>query len=279
MRLVTQSLFPPFRISCSPIEGVPRTQTRLMAGYLMYHEDLSIASVLYCELHPQSNDTGRLVFYENELCQTHVMDIIITETSMCCEKVGINCSCFCVEDHQFGTRTLAERKLWLRAISNVKVKLQNRAPPPSSQELGHYRRAIKEHVVEFRLSLETSAPMDPLLQRAQTVLGGRCDFVPPSSARDAEIAGVLDAEKGFCELGQDVIATSESTDTNSDGIPDHRKQITPIDAAPATRIGRTSLDRPDVEDREGEVSLAPTKASVMSGGFTTDSSIPFGSSP
>mmetsp|Transcript_49256 Transcript_49256/g.86707 ORF Transcript_49256/g.86707 Transcript_49256/m.86707 type:complete len:424 (+) Transcript_49256:88-1359(+) len=165
MRLVTQSLFPPFSISCDPLESVATTQRRLMAGYLIHHDDLSVASVLYCELHPQSDDQAKLVLYENELCQTPVMDIYITERSICCEKVGINCSCFCVEDHQFSTRTLSERKLWLRAISNVKVKLQNRAPSPSVEDLKHYRLAIKEHISTIKATLEGQAPMDALLQR------------------------------------------------------------------------------------------------------------------
>lgn len=165
MRLVTQSLFPPFSISCDPIEAVALTQRRLMAGYLIHHDDLSVASVLYCELHPQTEDQAKLVLYENELCQAPVMDIYISERSICCEKVGINCSCFCIEDHQFSTRTLSERKLWLRAISNVKVKLQNRAPSPTTDDLKHYRMAIKEHISTIRATLEGHAPMDALLQR------------------------------------------------------------------------------------------------------------------
>merc|ERR1711870_168838 len=73
--------------------------------------------------------------------------------------------CFCIEDHQFSTRTISERKLWLRAISNVKVKLQNRAPSPSLDELRHYRSAIKGHIASVKNTLEGHAPMDALLQR------------------------------------------------------------------------------------------------------------------
>eukprot|EP00747_Dinoflagellata_sp_TGD_P165693 gnl/TRDRNA2_/TRDRNA2_187344_c0_seq1.p1 gnl/TRDRNA2_/TRDRNA2_187344_c0~~gnl/TRDRNA2_/TRDRNA2_187344_c0_seq1.p1 ORF type:complete len:412 (-),score=77.98 gnl/TRDRNA2_/TRDRNA2_187344_c0_seq1:150-1385(-) len=165
IRVVTQSLFPPFFISCDPLEAVASTERRLMAGYLIHHDDLSDISVLYCELHPQADDQARLVLFENELCQTPVMYIFLTERSICCEKVGINCSCFCIEDHQFSSRTLAERKLWLRAISNVKVKLQNKAPSPSKEDLMHYRQAIKEHINTMQSTLESQAPMDALLQR------------------------------------------------------------------------------------------------------------------
>lgn len=37
-------------------------------------------------------------------------------------------------------------RLWLRAISNMKVKLQNAAPAPSREDLAHYREAIEEQV-------------------------------------------------------------------------------------------------------------------------------------
>jgi len=162
MRVVTQSVFPPFNISVEPLVLVPSTERRLMAGYLLHHNDGFVVSVLYCELHPHCEDKAKLAIYENEACQIPVMDIYITERSICCEKVGINCSCFSIEEHQFSTRTLAERKLWLRAISNLKVKLQNRAPIPSTEDLCNFRSAIQEHLATIKPS---RAPSDPLLQR------------------------------------------------------------------------------------------------------------------
>merc|ERR1719188_2082944 len=94
------------------------------------------------------------------------MDVYITERSICCEKIGINCSCFSIEDHQFSTRSPAERTLWLRAISNLKVKLQNRAPTPTMEELRSYRLAIKEHIVTIKGTLEGQVcRTDALLQR------------------------------------------------------------------------------------------------------------------
>jgi len=166
MRLVTQSLFPPFSISCDPLVSVASTERRLMAGYLIHHDTPSVVSVMYCELHPHCQDRAKLTLYENELCNAALMDIWITERSVCNEKVGINCSCFCVEDHQFGTRTLSERKLWLRAISNVKVKLQNRAPEPTPDEINSYRLAIKEHINTIKTTLQSKAPTDALLRRS-----------------------------------------------------------------------------------------------------------------
>lgn len=205
MRLVTQSLFPPFSISCDPIDSVVKTQQRLMAGYLIHHDELLVASVLYCELHPQADDQATLVLYENELCQSPVMDIYISERSICCEKVGINCSCFCIEDHQFSTRTLSERKLWLRAISNVKVKLQNRAPTPSGEDLQHYRMAIKEHIATIKATLEGHAPMDALLQR--------------NPRRSYHASCIMDAGLSAFPSAEKCTALSMETDRNATDQP------------------------------------------------------------
>ena len=165
MRLVTQTLFPPFEISCRPLDTVPSTRSRLMAGYLVHFDDCFTASVLYCELHVQTQqDHTRIVMYENESCQQKLAEIYVTDRSICCEKIGINCSCFSVEDHQFSARSLGERKLWLRAISNLKVKLQNSAPVPTATETKHYREAVQEHA-KNHIVFDGHSKTDPLLQR------------------------------------------------------------------------------------------------------------------
>ncbi|CAJ1405459.1 unnamed protein product [Effrenium voratum] len=166
MRLVTQSLFPPFAIRCDPLEGREVTKSRLLAGFLVHFDDCFTASVLYCELHAQTQDHARLILYEDESCLQLLSEIYVTERSICCEKIGINCSCFSVEDHQFSARTLAERKLWLRAISNLKVKLQNAAPAPTEAETCHYRAAIKEHAEKIQTE-EGRLKTDALLQKAE----------------------------------------------------------------------------------------------------------------
>lgn len=195
VRLVTQSLFPTFDISCDSIAEVPQTHTRLMAGYLAHHDDAECTSVLYCELHPQCEDKGRLIVYENESCEECLREIMITERSTCCEKVGISCSCFTVEEHLFSARSLAERKLWLRAISNIKVKVQNRAPNPTVEETKQYRMAIDDHVQSSGCN-EKQAVMDALLRRRQKKVDfpampfgysevGFIGFEPPPEAFDA----------------------------------------------------------------------------------------------
>lgn len=88
MRLVTQSLFPIFRISCDPIKHVELSESRLMAGYLVHYDNCFTASVLYCELHVNTQDHSRFIFYEDETCTHQLSEIYVTERSICCEKIG-----------------------------------------------------------------------------------------------------------------------------------------------------------------------------------------------
>lgn len=165
MHLITVSLFPPFFISCEPLALVASTHDRLMAGYLIYEEDPFVASVMYCELHPHYDGQAKLALYENEFCAVPVMDIYITErTALCTEPTGVNRTCFFIDGHHFCSRTYAERNLWCRAVSNLKVKLHFQAPTPTGDDLQHYRQAIGEHMENIKPSLE-SAATDALLRR------------------------------------------------------------------------------------------------------------------
>ncbi|CAE7843357.1 unnamed protein product, partial [Symbiodinium necroappetens] len=208
MRLVTQTLFPPFQISCRPLDAVPSTHSRLMAGYLVHFDDCFTASVLYCELHVQTQqDHTKIILYENESCRQKLAEIYVTDRSICCEKIGINCSCFSVEDHQFSARSLGERKLWLRAISNLKVKLQNSAPVPSQTETCQYREAVQEHAKQHTVH-EGHAKTDALLQRTfirplgspSEACHGTLGALPvppvPPLAEDFDRPGQADAEQG-----------------------------------------------------------------------------------
>lgn len=164
VRLVTQSLFPVFHISVKPLPDVPTTNRRIMAGYLAHHDDSATTSVLYCELHPQLGEKARLALYENESCQVCLSEISVTARTSCTEKVGISCTCFTIEQHLFSSRSIAERKLWLRAISNIKVKLQNAAPDANHEDLYQYRVAILEHAKQTGCN-DSQAMMDALLMR------------------------------------------------------------------------------------------------------------------
>jgi len=179
--LITDSLLPSFSVTSQPVYGQPHTNRRLMAGYLIHRDDSSSISVLFCELNAHLGCTAKLVLYENEYCECPLMDIHITESSVCCDVVGINCSCFIVDNHHFASQTPSERKLWLRALSNVKVKIQNRAPDPSPEELEHYRTSIREHIGALEATLEPRIVHDALLSRCP-----RKSFPPPATAAATE---------------------------------------------------------------------------------------------
>eukprot|EP00930_Biecheleria_cincta_P048305 TRINITY_DN33643_c0_g1_i1.p1 TRINITY_DN33643_c0_g1~~TRINITY_DN33643_c0_g1_i1.p1 ORF type:complete len:395 (+),score=68.94 TRINITY_DN33643_c0_g1_i1:78-1262(+) len=163
IRLVTQSLFPPFRILCDPIGEIASTHTRLMAGYLLHSDSTTLLSVVYCELHAQQGEYATLMVYQNEACKEPMLEICLTAETLCVEKVGINCSCFTLDEHDLSSRTLSERKVWIRAISNIKVKLSNNAPPPDDEELIQYREAVKDHLQSIKSSLHSKIRMDALL--------------------------------------------------------------------------------------------------------------------
>jgi len=149
IQIITNSLLPPVPLSCEPMPGRASLWTgrRLLAGYLVHRDDDRSISVVYCELNAHNEEAmAKLSFYENDSCESLVMDFLIHESSVCCDVVGINCSCFVIDDHHFASKTPSERKIWLRALSNVKVKIQNRAPAPNDEELQHYRRSIRETI-------------------------------------------------------------------------------------------------------------------------------------
>jgi hypothetical protein len=181
--LITDSILPNY-ISCDPVPDLPVTYDRLLAGYLIHRDDAGSISVLFCELHAHKEELARFVLYENQTCATPIMDIIITESSVCCDIVGINCSCFVVDSHHFASQTPSERKLWLRALSNVKVKIQNKAPQPTDDELQYYRDSIREHILAMQATQEPRISSDPLLNRCSRKslhVVGDGDLEPPAA--------------------------------------------------------------------------------------------------
>lgn len=162
LRAFTQSLLTSFSIRTKPLMGAPWTNTRLVAGYLLMCDDDGV-SLIYAELHGHSDGSAAWVCYENEGCVNQVMRLNIRLESHVSERVGIDCSCFGFDTHHFSARTAAEKQLWLRAISNVKVKLRHGAPNPSAQDLHHYRSSIQTiaNTINERCVAEPAPPMLP----------------------------------------------------------------------------------------------------------------------
>lgn len=143
VRLLTLSLFPPFKLSAEPLSEAAWTTTRLLAGYLLlYDQQEEGVQLLYCELHAHWDDSAAFAVYEDETCDVQVMRLSINVQTCVSERVGVDCSCFSVDGHLFSTRTCVEKMLWLRAVSNVKVKLRHLAANPSEEDLEHYRSAV-----------------------------------------------------------------------------------------------------------------------------------------
>lgn len=162
--LIIDSLLPAHQVTCDPLLDAPQTLRRLIAGYLIHRDTASSVSVVFCELQAHRGNRARLAIYEDESCSNELLHLDITEESTCMDVLGINCSFFIIDGHHFASQTPSERKLWLRALANVKIKVGNLAPEPSQEELEAYRSSIREHIraletaPEFRI-----AAGDPLL--------------------------------------------------------------------------------------------------------------------
>lgn len=163
LRQLTQSLYPTFILRVEPLPGAGWTSTRLLAGYLLLCDDKGV-SLVYAELHAHWGCSATFAAYEDEFCDTQVVRLSIDMHTCVSERVGIDCSCFSFDGYHFTTRTCAEKVLWLRAISNVKVKLRHRAPNPTPTELRHYRESIIEYVGHVKLC-DDSVSRRPLLPR------------------------------------------------------------------------------------------------------------------
>eukprot|EP00929_Paragymnodinium_shiwhaense_P002671 TRINITY_DN10297_c0_g3_i1.p1 TRINITY_DN10297_c0_g3~~TRINITY_DN10297_c0_g3_i1.p1 ORF type:complete len:542 (-),score=97.58 TRINITY_DN10297_c0_g3_i1:217-1842(-) len=163
LRVVTQSLFPEFVLRSHPLQGAAWTATRLLAGYLLLCDDQGV-SLVYCELHCHWDGAATFAAYEDEYCDTQVVRLGIDMHTCVSERVGVDCSCFSFDGYHFTTRSCAEKMLWLRAISNVKVKLRHRAPNPSPEELAFYRSSINEyaHCLRPPPSNSSTTPLLPL---------------------------------------------------------------------------------------------------------------------
>lgn len=164
IRTLTQSLFPPFSISTTPLVGARWTATRLMAGFMVMCNNQDVC-LTYCELHAQRDCEAAFVAYKDEYCDARIVHCNIGINTAISERVGVDCSCFSVDGHHFCTRSSQEKTLWLRAISNVKVKLRHNAGCPTDTELAFYRAAIQESLSHVKTVPENSPQSAALLPR------------------------------------------------------------------------------------------------------------------
>jgi hypothetical protein len=186
---VTVSLFPPHVIAVRPVPGVVTTSTRIMAGYLLKIDTDEQVILMYYELHAFAFGEARLQAYRDEWCNQKVFMHIISAKTTVSTRKGAYCAVFGVDDCRFCARTQQEKDLWLRAVSNIKVKLMLHAPDPTVEDLGIFRAAVHEKVEKLQFTGEVL--IDPLLTRIPRAppVGVNGDEGDPEPIEDDDNAG------------------------------------------------------------------------------------------
>lgn len=144
---VTHSLFPPHAIDVRPLSGVPETSMRIMAGYLLKAGRKDSLMLFYCELRAYGGgEAAKLSLYVDEDCTQEVQVVQLTSSMTICGRPGAFSTVFGVDRHRFCARSEQEKEVWIRALSNIKVKLLFQAPEPTEQDLEVFRGAVRERV-------------------------------------------------------------------------------------------------------------------------------------
>jgi len=144
IRNLTRSLIPAHELKTLPLRGVPWTASRLLAGYMLLYDDTGVTPV-YCDLHAKSSNKAEFSVYQDASCSVALAQLEIDINTSVTERNGVDCSCFLLgKDLQLCTRSTAEKVLWLRAISNVKLKLRHGALHPGKVDLRQFRKSIRQ---------------------------------------------------------------------------------------------------------------------------------------
>merc|ERR1712136_358919 len=154
----------------------------------------------------------------------------IKVTTKVSEVVGVDCSCFSINGKHFSARTCAEKMLWLRAISNIKVKLEHQRENPTPTEIMHYREAI----LESARSLEErygSSRLFPLSSRRVTRR--------PSAASEAALMCATEANRQEVSSNEELNDTLREPDMVGEALhPDGVVTLTELGPAHGSWAGR-----------------------------------------
>lgn len=193
---VITSLFPPHRIAVQPVPWVPVTNTRIMAGYLLQSSIADTAVLVYCELHAYSGGESHMAMYKDEWCEREIATIALAHHSVVSTRRGSYCTVFGVDEHRFCARTREEKECWLRAVSNIKVKLMYEAPDPTDDDLCVFRAAVKERIEGLGRPVASAEPSMPILvqlKRLPDIMSPRGDVLNPEPIDDAAECSPLPA--------------------------------------------------------------------------------------
>lgn len=277
---VTLSLFPPHAITVRPVPGVQATSTRIMAGYLLQSGQKDNVSLFYCELHAYSGGEARLAIYKDEWCEHEVTSMYLADTSVVSTRKGSYCTVFGVDEHRFCARTREEKDLWLRAVSNIKVKLMFDAPEPTHEELAIFREAVYERIQAISYAEEGKNPLLTPVVRKPFPMSPRGDLLHPDPIDEMSECVVTHASPAHIAHGEDphrvqrVIRTvwtddesveSVEMDANGDGTIDP----SPSDArrllGPPRQPANSERIASNGADADGEPSPPREGTSVGSG--------------
>lgn len=224
IRVLTQSLFPEFNIRSDPVPGIRWTATRLLAGYLLLLDDQGV-SVVYCELHVHMDGAANFAAYEDESCAHRVMHLGIDQQTCVSERVGVDCSCFSFDGYHFTTRTSSEKMLWLRCISNLKVKMRHHAPNPTPEELDDYRASVSEYAEKVHLPDYTYAKV-ALLPRRLIRGGAPNDSSPRGNGHPGNGADAAGSGNSNPSCTNGATSTTAAGSSAPSGIADNGSQPT-----------------------------------------------------
>lgn len=143
---VTVSLFPVSDIQVQPLPGNEATRTRILAGFLLHGSAMDTCQLVYAELHAYSAGESKLTLYRDAWCDRELSTIGLSESTTVSTRSGVYCNVFGIDHHRFCARNGDEKDLWLRAVSNVKVKLMFEAPDPTIEEIWVFRQSVQERV-------------------------------------------------------------------------------------------------------------------------------------
>jgi len=199
---VTRSLFPRGQVMVQPLAEAPCTQRRLLAGYLLQCDSGDTVSVPYVELQGNLRSKALFVAYSNSRCHKELWRCELSEHLKVFVWEGLG-RMFKVDERFFCARTEDEKMLWVRALSNMKVKLLVNAPEPTSRQFESFRKAVQErvkqmrdededvleHPKQMRDQNEDEAEMDPLLPActAAAVPSTLTEALPPLMEEKREV--------------------------------------------------------------------------------------------
>eukprot|EP00435_Cladocopium_sp_Y103_P071497 s214_g37.t1 len=143
---VTQSLYPTSDLQVQPLPGNEATRTRILAGFLLHGSAMDTCQLVYAELHAYSGGESKMTLYRDAWCDRELSTVALSESTTVSTRSGVYCNVFGIDHHRFCARNADEKDLWLRAVSNVKVKLMFEAPDPTIEDIWIFRQSVQERV-------------------------------------------------------------------------------------------------------------------------------------